>query len=175
MAAQESMKYVSSRRGWFLIVSAGLLLAGALAAPADLPAQTPLHERTALKYIPDDAAFYTSSLRLRQQFETVIASKAFARLRELPSIKSAVEEFQKGWAAESSAAAPTAPVKEKNPERAGKEKNEDDDGDEDDPDAAAADADWSEAIRSLKEFWNDRENQKLVGVGLDAVSHEIFF
>ncbi len=71
-----------------------LLLCG-LTWPATVPAQTPLREQTSLKFIPDDAAFYGSSLRLKQQLDNFTRSRAFARLSELSFVKEAVEEFKK--------------------------------------------------------------------------------
>ncbi|HEY2251947.1 MAG TPA: hypothetical protein VGH74_12835, partial [Planctomycetaceae bacterium] len=157
-----------------------LLLLCSLAWPALLPAQQaardnpvreqPVREQTALKFIPDDAAFYSSSMRLKQQFTTVISSKAFARLSDLPFVKSAVEEIKNAWSADT----PPAKTDAKHGAKPDKDAKEGDEDEDEDDSAAASDLDWSDIVVGLKTFWSDSENQQLVGVGLDALSHEIF-
>jgi len=44
--------------------------------------------------VPKDAAFLSSSLRLREQAERLLGSRAFAAVRELPSVKRALEAFE---------------------------------------------------------------------------------
>ena len=42
---------------------------------------------TGLSMIPADAAFVSSSLRLREQYDAIVASNAFASIRKLPAVK----------------------------------------------------------------------------------------
>lgn len=44
--------------------------------------------------VPKDAAFLSSSLRLREQAELFLGSRAFAAIRGLPSVKRAIEAFE---------------------------------------------------------------------------------
>jgi len=159
-------------------ICGSLLLASGLALPAKVSAQPALREQTALKLIPDDAAFFTSSLRLKQQFDVFVKSKAFARISEFPFVKSMVEEVKKEWSAETPAeSADKKPAEKKKPETDKKLKGTDDDEDDDDDgdsDAAMTDVDRANTIRNLKIFWSDPANRELVGVGLDAISNEVF-
>ena len=63
------------------LVAFGMLAARPLAA-ADLAKLD-----TSLKLIPADAAFYSSMLRNREQFEAVKNSKAFAKIMEMPVVQ----------------------------------------------------------------------------------------
>jgi hypothetical protein len=42
---------------------------------------------TGLSMIPADAAFVSSTLRLREQYDAIVSSKAFASVRKLPAVK----------------------------------------------------------------------------------------
>jgi hypothetical protein len=88
MSALEFTSVRKPARNWNLAICAGVLLFSALALPANLSAQPALREKTALKLIPDDAAFFSSSLRLKQQFDAFARSKAFARISELSFVTS---------------------------------------------------------------------------------------
>lgn len=66
---------------------AACLVAAALPAPAADVTDT------ALAMIPADAAFISSSLRLREQYDALVSSKAFAAVRKLP----AVAKFFDSW------------------------------------------------------------------------------
>ena len=46
-----------------------------------------------LPSIPADASFYSASLRLGEQMDRLVASKAFATLRDLPAVKLALEHL----------------------------------------------------------------------------------
>ena len=50
-----------------------------------------------LSLVPADAAFYSSSRRLGAMFEKFVDSNAFARLKNLESIKTMTEEFENQW------------------------------------------------------------------------------
>ncbi|OAI42197.1 hypothetical protein AYO40_06660 [Planctomycetaceae bacterium SCGC AG-212-D15] len=47
---------------------------------------------TSLKFVPAEAAFYSATLRNREQFDAIAKSKAWARLMELPFIQTAWKE-----------------------------------------------------------------------------------
>jgi hypothetical protein len=59
-------------------------------APSLLPAAEP-----GLAIVPADAAFLSSSLRGREQYDRIVGSNAFAALRELPAVKKAFDEIAK--------------------------------------------------------------------------------
>jgi len=42
---------------------------------------------SSLRFVPEDAAFYASFMRNRQQYDAVVQSNAFARLMEMPFVK----------------------------------------------------------------------------------------
>ena len=42
---------------------------------------------TGLSMIPEDVAFVSSTLRLREQYEALISSNAFAAIKKLPAVK----------------------------------------------------------------------------------------
>lgn len=44
-------------------------------------------DNSSLKLMPADAAFYSTSLRMREQFDIIANSKAWAKLRSLPAVK----------------------------------------------------------------------------------------
>jgi hypothetical protein len=75
-----------NRRSVRLFVFAALALLGLLAAQplaaADLSSLD-----TSLKLIPADAAFYSTMLRNREQFEAVKNSKAWAKIRAMPIVQ----------------------------------------------------------------------------------------
>jgi hypothetical protein len=82
--------------GWRRIQGLTLLalaLAGLLAQPA--PAAESVLETSSLKYVPEDASFYWSRMRMREQVEAVINSRAIAKILDLPWIKEAREQAAK--------------------------------------------------------------------------------
>ena len=56
-------------------------------------AQTP----ASLKLVPADVAFYSASMRLREQYDIFVASKAFAKLQQLPVVQMGWAMFQSQW------------------------------------------------------------------------------
>ena len=42
---------------------------------------------TSLKLVPEDAAFYSSMLRNREQFEAIVNSNAWAKIKEMPAVQ----------------------------------------------------------------------------------------
>jgi hypothetical protein len=79
-------QHKSSARHGCLLVLAGLLALG-LAAPAQAAGDK---LDTSLKFVPADAAFYSSMLRNREQLDIVFKSNAYAKLMELPAVKQAL-------------------------------------------------------------------------------------
>ena len=49
---------------------------------------------TSLKLIPEDAAFYSSMLRNREQFEAIRNSNAWAKVREMPVVQMGLSLYQ---------------------------------------------------------------------------------
>lgn len=83
---------MSARPGWhksrrLIVVCCALAVAAGLYLPVPARAQTSLKETTSLAFIPDDVSFYSSSLRLKEQLDAFLASKAWAALKEIESIK----------------------------------------------------------------------------------------
>jgi hypothetical protein len=56
-----------------------------------------LRESTSLKFVPDNVAFYSTSLRMREQYDAFVQSKAFKALSEMPLVSTAVA-FTNMWA-----------------------------------------------------------------------------
>ena len=86
-------------RGTLMVALVGILALGTLAArPANAqdaaPAKTLDKLDASLGWIPENAAIYSTSLRLREQFEAVANSKAWAKLRELPAVKMAWQMYE---------------------------------------------------------------------------------
>jgi hypothetical protein len=75
--------YSPSRR--FISATVVVLFAAVHQCAAEPPASLPS--------IPADASFYSASLRLGEQLDRLMASKAFATLRDLPAVKFAVDHL----------------------------------------------------------------------------------
>lgn len=54
------------------------------------PAAGELKESTSLQFVPADVAFYSTSLRMKEQFDAVLNSNAYAALKKMPAYKQAV-------------------------------------------------------------------------------------
>jgi hypothetical protein len=87
-----------SKASWlrFLVVALVLIGVGTGIGPAAAVVRAADLEKldTSLKLIPADAAFYTSSLRNREQFEMFLQSNAFAKLKALPITQMGLQMFQ---------------------------------------------------------------------------------
>lgn len=70
-------------------LAAASWLAGPVAAAAELDKLD-----TSLKLIPDDAAFYSCTLRNREQFEAIRHSNAWAKVWEMPVVQMGVSLYQ---------------------------------------------------------------------------------
>ena len=69
------------------------VMAVTAAAPASAAPPQPL-VGSGVAAVPADAAFLFSSLRLREQYDRIVASNAFAAIRELPAVKRAFDSWQ---------------------------------------------------------------------------------
>src|SRR5262245_45474289 len=85
-AAMTRTTFSGVRRRWYWLGAIALAL-GLLAQPA--PAADSVLETSSLKYVPEDASFYWSRMRMREQVEAVINSRAVAKILDLPWIKEA--------------------------------------------------------------------------------------
>lgn len=64
-------------------------------AVLSLPAAAQPARETSLSRVPADAAFYSTSLRLGEQMKLFLGSRAFAKLRSLPAVQFAWQQFIK--------------------------------------------------------------------------------
>ena len=73
------------------VVIAGVVAAivGPPAALADAPAAGP----AGVALVPHDAAFLSSSLRLRQQYDMLVGSNAYKAIMDLPAVKRALDSY----------------------------------------------------------------------------------
>jgi len=69
-------------------------LAGALLAASGAPAEEPARGPAGVAIVPHDAAFLSSSLRLRQQFDALVGSNAFKAVMDLPAVKRALASYE---------------------------------------------------------------------------------
>jgi hypothetical protein len=86
------MEYLQERRRlrWCLVVT----LVGALAVPLQSGrAAEPNPPADSLKWIPADAAFYGTLLHGRAQWESLVQSQAWAKLKALPAVQTARQKL----------------------------------------------------------------------------------
>ena len=69
-----------------LVLAIAIAAAGGLAA-SPLTAGELDKLDTSLKLIPADAAFYSTTLRTREQFEAVTESNAWAKIKQMPMVQ----------------------------------------------------------------------------------------
>src|SRR4030095_14784777 len=74
-------------RSALMAVLALAIAACAWLSPAVLTAADPLRESTALRYVPADASFFYSRLRMKQQYDALVNSKAWAKLMKTPAMQ----------------------------------------------------------------------------------------
>jgi hypothetical protein len=97
-----TMSLLRAGRGWSLGVVCTALAIAASLAPAVSRGQEPAattpaasaRTSTALAFVPEDASFFVSRLRMREQIEAFMASKAVAKLMAHPLFNKAKEEAQ---------------------------------------------------------------------------------
>jgi hypothetical protein len=89
----------SSRRIWLvrtaLAALATLLLASVPLVGANAAGLA--DQAHSLRKVPADAAFYSASLRLREQWDAFMSSKAYSRLMEIPLVQFAKMQIQFQW------------------------------------------------------------------------------
>jgi hypothetical protein len=85
------------RRTWTALLALSLGTAFWACLPPDLGAAPIAKPSSALVLAPQDSAFFSTSLRGREQYERLIKSKAFAKLRDLPAVKTAWQLFLKEY------------------------------------------------------------------------------
>jgi hypothetical protein len=79
--------------GWF--VAAVCLAVGGAGERESVAADT--KEATlGVSIVPQDAAFVSSTLRLREQYDRLMASRAVAAIKALPAVKRALESYEEG-------------------------------------------------------------------------------
>ncbi|MGE0758756.1 MAG: hypothetical protein AB7O38_17140 [Pirellulaceae bacterium] len=108
-------------------------LAGMVSAslPNPVSAQEDIR-RSSLQWVPADVGFYSASLKLRQQVEQFLASRAVSRVAQQPLVQLGIAQLKANW---------------ENPPPS-----------------------WQDALERLQR----PDNQQLMAVLLDAVSHEVF-
>ena len=74
-------------------LAVALMAAGWLAAPAAVAGELDKLD-TSLKLIPADAAFYSSMMRTREQFDALANSNAWAKIKAMPSVQMALAAYQ---------------------------------------------------------------------------------
>lgn len=79
----------------FKVLGIVAMTAAVLLPAALVRADEPVKTDTALSWIPDNAAFYCSALRCREQIDLVRHSKAWERLKNLPAVVEALKEMDK--------------------------------------------------------------------------------
>ena len=62
-----------------------------------LGAENSLKTGTAMGFVPFDVAFHHSSMRMKEQLDWLLKTKAFAKVRELPMVKEAIEKIHHEW------------------------------------------------------------------------------
>ena len=86
-------RHWSSRLARLAILAVALAAAGWLAGPVAAAGELDKLD-TSLKLIPEDAAFYSSMLRNREQFEAIRNSNAWAKVREMPVVQMGLSLYQ---------------------------------------------------------------------------------
>src|SRR5947209_1178400 len=77
------------RRRCFIVALVGVLTA--LVQPAPAADLNPVAR--SLKWIPADAAFYSTLLHNRAQWEAIVQSRAWAKLASLPAVQTAKQKI----------------------------------------------------------------------------------
>ena len=86
-------RHWSSRLARLSVLAVALTAAGWLAGPVAAAGELDKLD-TSLKLIPEDAAFYSSMLRNREQFEAIRNSNAWAKVWEMPVVQMGVSLYQ---------------------------------------------------------------------------------
>jgi hypothetical protein len=141
-----------------------ILLTCALTLTEAASAQTRVREQTSLRLIPDDAALYGASFRLKEQFQAFTRSKAFARFCNLPLVQDGFDELKKAFEEGFLGAATEEDEEDDAKEKPAKKENSD----------SEEAADPQAQLREFYSFLTDPNTQKVMALVLDALSHEVF-
>jgi len=88
-----SERYRSRKLHWVMVVAMiGLVAGGVMWAQ---PAAADDLEKTSLKLVPENAAFYSSMLHNREQFEAIANSRAWAKIMAMPIVQMGLQQYQK--------------------------------------------------------------------------------
>ena len=60
-------------------------------------AASELRNETALRWVPDSAAFYVSLMRMEQQWQIFAESNAYASLKRIPLVQMGVNQIKQQW------------------------------------------------------------------------------
>ncbi|MFM9011362.1 MAG: hypothetical protein ACKON8_10970 [Planctomycetota bacterium] len=82
----------SSRR--LVLAAVAVVAVGASTPRAEQAAEDPSRGPAGVAMVPPDAAFLSSSLRIREQYDALVASNAFKALMDLPAVKRALESYE---------------------------------------------------------------------------------
>ena len=85
-----TVRHAAGTRRWILVAALVCMVAATLPARAGDLADLD----TSLKLVPKSAAFYSSSMRLGEQIEIAAGSRAWARLKAMPSVKEAFDLYE---------------------------------------------------------------------------------
>jgi hypothetical protein len=90
------MTGIFSIRGFRMAVVAATL-AGLLACAPRAAVAVDLKNETSLGFAPSDVAFYLAGMRLREVFDKVVGSKAYAKLMSIPSVQMGMAMVKQQW------------------------------------------------------------------------------
>ena len=82
------MSMAQVRRRRWILAALVVLLAIPVARPVQAQSKVPAES---LKLVPADAAFYSASLRGREQYEIIVNSKAWERIKSMPAVQMAMQ------------------------------------------------------------------------------------
>ena len=79
------------RRASYLLLLACIAWLPAASQGADF------RQSSSLKFVPQDVEFYSSSMRLREQYDAFVHSKAFAALKQMPYVQLGLGMLKQQW------------------------------------------------------------------------------
>lgn len=87
------MRRLSRSVSFRLAIVAGVLASACLGASAAMAAPPAALAGSGVATVPADAAFFSSTLRLKEQLDILMASNAWAKLRKLPAISRGLDSW----------------------------------------------------------------------------------
>ena len=82
------------RRITVFVLAVSVSLSG---TPAAFSQATSVRNSTSLAFVPDDVAFYSSSLRTKEQLDVLLRSRAFARIKQHPLVQMGLAQIEAQW------------------------------------------------------------------------------